>query len=118
MLEDRQTPGWYIDVALSVVAGICFLFAVASAQEIHSAYASVIDRKVAIGCLALMGLCVIAARRRATVLFTSIALPSVFLFQKFFSSGDVGALWRGIEFLALSFAVLLMAVATMYFRGR
>jgi hypothetical protein len=118
MRKDRKTLTSYVDFALSVVAGICFLFGVASAQGIHSAYASVIEWKVAIGCFALMALCVIAGRRKLTVLVTAVALPSVFLFQKVWSSGDVGALWRGALFLALSFAVLIAAVAITYLRDR
>jgi predicted membrane channel-forming protein YqfA (hemolysin III family) len=115
--KHRKTFGQYLDFALSVVGGMCFLFGVVFTQEIHAPDAAV-DRKIAIGCFILMGICVIAACDRLSVLTSSIALPSAFLFLKFWSSGDVGALWRGIVFLALSFAVLAIAALIVYFRDR
>ncbi len=115
---DRKTLRWYIDFALSVVGGICFLFGVVATQEIHAPDTSAIDWKIAIGCFVLMAICVMAARRRLSVLVSSIALPSAFLFLKFWSSRDVAALRGGIEFLALSFAVLLGAGLIIYLRDR
>ena len=97
---------------------MCLLFGVVFAQEIHVPEASAIDGKIAIVCFVLMGICIIAARDRLNVLVSCIALPSAFLFLKFWSSGDVGALWRGILFLALSFAVLAVAGLIVYFRDR
>jgi hypothetical protein len=95
---------------------MCFLFGVVATQEIHAHDTSAIDWKIAVGCFVLMGLCVIAARRRLSVLVSSIALPSALLFLKFWSSGDGGALRGGIESLTLSFAVLALAALTIYFR--
>jgi hypothetical protein len=94
------------------------MLGVAAAQEIHAPGASLFDWKIAIGCFVLTGICVMAARRRLSVLVSCIALPSAFLFLKLFSSGDAGAFWRGIGFLILSFAVLAVAVLIMHFGKR
>ncbi|HWY20664.1 MAG TPA: hypothetical protein VNX26_05545 [Candidatus Acidoferrum sp.] len=114
----RKTPRDYFDFALSIVGGICLLFGVVFAQEIHAPDASALDGKIAIVCFVFMGICVIAARDRLSVLVSCIALPSAFLFLKFWSSGDVGALWRGIVFLALSFTVLAVGALIVCFRHR
>lgn len=116
--QDPKSSRGYLDFALSVMGGMCFLFGVVFTQEIYSPSVSAIDCKIAIGCFGLMGLCVAAARSKVNVLVSAIALPSAFLFLKFWSSGDVGALWRGIVFLALSFAVLGVAALIVYCRDR
>jgi ABC-type Fe3+-siderophore transport system permease subunit len=117
MAVARKTIRGYLDFALSIVGGMCFLFGVVFTQEMRSD-PSAIDGKIAIVCFVLMGLCVAAARSRVSVLVSAIALPSSFLLLKFWSSGDVGALWRGTVFLALSFAVLGVAALMVYRRDR
>jgi hypothetical protein len=118
MSKHPKTLRSYADFALSVVAGMSFLFGVVFTQELPAPDASVIDWKIAIGCFVLMGLCVAAARSRVNVLASAIAVPSAFLFLKFSTSGDMGALWRGIVFFALSLVVAVVAGVIVYFRDR
>jgi hypothetical protein len=116
--DGRKTFRWYVDFALSVIGGMCFLFGVVAAQEIHSPDGSIIDWKIAVGSFALLMACVMAARRRLSVLVSSITLPSAFLWLRFWSARDVGALWRGLLFLTLGFAVLALAAVIMYLNDR
>ena len=104
----RNTLRRYLDFTLCIIGGLSFLFGVAFAQESRSAYSSPIEWKIAVGCFVLMIICVMASRNRLTVLAVSVACPSAFLFLKFFSSRDVGALWRGAVFLALGMAILAL----------
>lgn len=97
---------------------MCFLFGVVATQEIHASDSSVIDGKIAVCCFVLMSFCVIAARRRLSVLVSSIALPSAFLFLRFWSSGDVKALQWAIAFQVVSYAVLAGAALITYFQDR
>jgi hypothetical protein len=112
----RKTPRYYVDFALSITGGLSFLFGVVLTQEIHATDSSPIDWKIAIGCFLLMCFGVVVSRRRLAVLAASVGCPSAFLFLKFFSSHDFGALWRGAIFLALSMAITVFGALFGYWR--
>src|ERR1700693_4975378 len=73
-----KSVAWYCDTALTVTAGLAIFYGGFFAWSAHATH-SPFDLKVAIGCLAVVGVCVLLAADKVLVLACAIMTPAALM---------------------------------------
>lgn len=105
-----KTLNHYRDFTLMVAAGFALIFGEISAMEFHSGR-SPFDLKVAIGCFALVGICVLLAANRLLVLSTSVMVPGALVWWHYVITRD--RLAGAYYLIHVAAGILLVIVGTL-----
>jgi hypothetical protein len=107
----------YLDFTLIVIAGFAVLFGEISGMEAYSGR-DAFDSKVAIGCFALAGVCVLLARNRILALSCSILIPASLVGTHALFSKDRAALVFYFASIAIGLLVIVIGALIKSFWTR
>jgi uncharacterized membrane protein len=93
-----------------VIAGFAFLFGEIYGMEAYSGK-SPFDLKVAVGCFALVGICVLLSRNRILALACSIMIPAVLVGPRAFLAHDRAVM--NFYFASLAIGLLVIVVGAL-----
>ena len=116
--DQKRGLAWYRDFTLSVIAGMCLLYALIFASAIHEGRGSAIDGKIVLGLLALMFACILLSPNKTFVLIGAFSTVAGLSLPKFITTGDLYALGVILTMLALVVAAGGLGELISYYRNR
>jgi hypothetical protein len=109
---------WYCDFSLTVIAGFAILFGAIYGMKADSVR-DTFDVKVAIGCIAVAGVCVLLASKKVFVLSCALMVPGALVLYHALFSGDRTAWWVYFVSTAVGYFVLILGtLATSLWQNR
>ena len=112
-----KSVAWYCDSALTVTAGLAIFYGGIFAWCAHATH-SPFDFKVAIGCFAVAGVCVLLAADKVLVLACAIMVPAALMTYHVAFTWDRKVLGFYLGSFAAGFAVLAVVFVRSMWPGR
>lgn len=116
--HQKRGLGWYRDFTLSVIAGTCLLFALATAIEVHAGRGSAIDIKIVVGLFILILLCIFLSPNKTFILIGAFSTVAGLMLPKLLTTGDLYSLGTVLAMLISVAVVAGLRGLISFHRGR